>query len=72
MNKLREIREREGLTLIELDRLSGVSEKTIKYIENGEHLVNIVVWTEGFTGVVWQNAKCTVKLVSKEDPIKWK
>jgi len=36
MNKLREIREGEGLTLIELDRLSGVSEKTIRYIENGE------------------------------------
>ncbi|MFX1487470.1 MAG: helix-turn-helix transcriptional regulator [Promethearchaeota archaeon] len=36
MNKLREVREREGLTLIELDRLSGVSEKTIRYIENGK------------------------------------
>ena len=36
MNKLRETRERAGLTLSELDRLSGVSERTIRYIENEE------------------------------------
>jgi len=37
-NKLRDIRENEGLTTSELSRLSGVSDKTIRYIENGENL----------------------------------
>ncbi len=35
-NRLREVRENEGLAITELSRLSGVSEKTIRYIENGE------------------------------------
>ncbi len=37
-NKLRDIRENEGLTTSELSRFSGVSDKTISYIENGERL----------------------------------
>lgn len=35
-NRLREVRENEGLAITELSRLSGVSEKTIRYVENGE------------------------------------
>lgn len=45
---------------------------TKKYIEDGEHLVDVVVWTESITAEIWQNCKCTVKLVSREDEIKWK
>lgn len=34
-NKLREIRIREGLKLVELSDLSGVSDKTLRDIEKG-------------------------------------
>lgn len=35
-NNLRIIRTNEGLKITELDRLSGVSDKTIRDIENGK------------------------------------
>jgi len=39
-----------------------------KYIENGEHLVDIEMWTENQNGVVLVPSKATVRLLSRENP----
>jgi len=38
---------------------------TKKYIENGEHRVNLVVWTEDIDGTLCQAANATVILPSR-------
>jgi acyl dehydratase len=40
---------------------------TKKYVENGEHLVDLEVWGENQDAVVNTTGKATVKLVSRED-----
>jgi len=39
-----------------------------KYIENGEHLVDLKVWTDDMRGNVTEVSYATVKLVSKNEP----
>ncbi len=38
-----------------------------KYVENGEHLVDIEMWTENQDGVILVPSKATVRLISREE-----
>ena len=42
-----------------------------KRVENGESLVDLVMWLEDFTGAPSNGAKVTVSLLSKDSPLKW-
>lgn len=52
------------------DAVVGRAEVVAKYIAEGNHLVDVVVWTENLAGQVWQTATVTVALVTKRDGIK--
>lgn len=50
------------------DVLIGRGIVTGKRVENGEHLVDLVVWMEDLDGDIGTAAKATVRLLSKEEP----
>lgn len=50
------------------DVLIGRGIVTGKRVEDGEHLVDLLVWIEDIDGDIGTAAKATVRLLSKEDP----
>ncbi|MFO1265622.1 MAG: hypothetical protein U1F67_01695, partial [Rubrivivax sp.] len=50
------------------DAVIAHAEVVAKYVEDGAHLVDVVVWTEGLRGQVWQTATVTVRLLSRNEP----
>lgn len=49
------------------DAVVARAQVTRKYTDNGDHLADLVVWTENLAGEVWQTATVTVQLNSKKD-----
>ncbi len=59
-----------GHTIGDTDIIRGKVVK--KRVENGEHLVDLVLWLEDSLGVPSNAGRATVSLCSKEAPYKWK
>lgn len=53
------------------DAVAARAEVVGKRREGGEHLVDLVVWTESLGGEVWQTASCTVRLMARSSPMQW-
>jgi len=54
------------------DAMIGRGKVVNKYVKNGEHMVDLVVWLENMRGNVSEAATATVSLISREAPLTWK
>jgi len=43
-----------------------------KYVENGEHFVDLIVWLENMRGNITEISSATVRLLSRKNPPVWK
>ena len=50
----------------------GHGRVTNKRLENGEYLVDLMVWLRNMRGFITETASATVSLLSRENPPKWK
>lgn len=53
------------------DTVIGRGKVTNKYEANNDHLVDLSLWLENIKGYVTEAAVATVRLLSKESPVKW-
>lgn len=49
------------------DTVVGRAEVVNKFVDDGNHFVDLVTWTENLSGQVWQTAAVTVQLPIRED-----